>query len=188
MSLKPWKKISEETLMKNPWWQYILEHYELPDGKKAEYHRVHKEDAVVIVPITEQGKIVLVRCYRPMVERIGLEFPMGTRENKHTIEQTALEELSQEAGYGAGKIEDIGALTVAHGIMDQWMYGFIAWDLYPKQADPDETEEFEVYEFTVSELESKIRTGEIVDQHTIANWFLAKPRVLEIIDAQERNS
>ena len=56
MALEPWKKISSEDKFKNPWWTYRLDKYQLPNGKKGEYHYMHTGGSCFMIPITEEGK------------------------------------------------------------------------------------------------------------------------------------
>ena len=75
--LSRWKKLTSKIIYTNPWWTYTLDSFQIPDGVKGEYHYVHSEGSSMIVPVMEDGKIILVNQYRYLGERESIEFPCG---------------------------------------------------------------------------------------------------------------
>ncbi len=187
MTLKPWRKLSDELVNKNPWWEYRLAKYTLPNGKPAEYHYVHDPDAVAVVPIGGDGKITIVRQYRALVDRMNWELPIGGMEQSDSPEQMAREELRDETNLQAGEMESIGAFQISVGRVDSHCHVFIASDLSFLQGKPDDTEEFEIKQFSGDAIDEMIRSGELNNGMSIASWHLARPRVLEIIDQMKGN-
>src|SRR3972149_9814791 len=78
MPLKSWKKLSEATMFRNPYWTYKRDTFELPSGKPGEYHYVHTNGSSMVVPIVVDGSMLLVNQYRCLVGRESMEFPCGS--------------------------------------------------------------------------------------------------------------
>lgn len=108
MSLQRWKRIRLAEEIKNPWWTYRKDVAELPSGKQVEYHHVHTNGSSLVMPVLEDGRIVLVRQYRYLCDRESLEFPCGSVKNGSTFIETALEELAEETGFVARELTQIG--------------------------------------------------------------------------------
>lgn len=174
MPLKPWKKISSEIKLKNPWWTYMHDKCVLPDGKPYEYHYVHTAGSSFIIPIKDNGKIILVNQYRYLNERFSIEFPGGGIKEGQLPEQVARKELIEETGMD-GEFEKAGFFNPYNGIADEICHVFIARSLKPSNSEiKDDSEEFELLELSVEEIEEKIRNNEIYDGMTMAAWAIAK--------------
>jgi ADP-ribose pyrophosphatase len=180
--LKKWKTISSETKDVNPWWTYKLDHFEIPgDNIRGEYYYVHTNGSSMVIPLTAEGKIILVNQYRYLCDGESVEFPCGCVEAGHDYLQTAHEELQQETGYRAGKMTEVGLHNPYNGVTDEISKVFLAEDLQPGRANPEETEEFELLTCTSDQIDEMIRTNKIWDGMTLAAWALARHKVLEIL-------
>jgi len=133
----------------------------------------------MVIPITEEGKIILVNQFRYLGDRESLEFPCGSLEVGHDYLQTAHLELQQETGYRAGRMREVALFNPYNGITNEICRVFLANDLLPADAKPDATEEFEVLLCTPEEIEDMIRKNVIWDGMTLAAWVLARHEVLE---------
>lgn len=177
MSLKPWKKISSEVKFKNPWWTYMFDRCTLHNGKEYEYHYVHTAGSSFIIPVKENGKIILVNQYRYLNERFSIEFPGGGIKEGLTPEQVAQKELIEETGY-EGQIVKAGYFNPYNGIADEICHVFIAGNLKPSNKETkDDSEEFELIELTPEEIDEKIFTNAIYDGMTMAAWVIAKTKL-----------
>ena len=130
----------------------------------------------MVIPITDDGKLVLVRQYRFVLNGRLLEFPAGTVEVEEGPEATVKREIEEETGYRAHRWEHLGDFPLAPGYSDEIIYTYLAQDL-EKLKDPpaqDEDEDIEVVLMTPEELEAAIMAGEPVDAKTIAGFVLAK--------------
>ena len=129
------------------------------------------------VPVTPEGKLVLVRQYRFACEGRLLEFPAGTVEMNEDPAKTIKREIAEETGYTAGKWLNLGKFPLAPGYSDEYIYAFLAQDLEKLATPPqqDEDEDIEVVLMTPQELEQAILAGEPVDAKSIASYFLARP-------------
>jgi len=177
MALTPWKKRSESIVFRNPYWTYKRDVIELPSGKPGEYHYVHTNGSSMVVPVLGNGTLLLVNQHRYLLDRESVEFPCGSVKDGSTFEETARQELTEEAGYLAGSLVPAGEFNPYNGVTDEMCRVYIARDLRYVGAKPDETEEFELLRVTPADVEERIRSGAIWDGMTIAAWFLAKPGI-----------
>ena len=174
MSLRSWKKLSGSVIARNSWWTYRKDEFELPSGKKGEYHYVHTNGASMVVPVTVDGKVLLVNQYRYLCGRESIEFPCGGVKDGSSHEETARHELREETGYTSDRIALAGEFNPYNGVTDEICKVYIARNLVFVGGSPDETEEFEPVPLTPADLESRIASGEIWDGMTIAAWGIVR--------------
>lgn len=177
MPLQSWKKLSEAVVFKNPWWTYKRDEYRLPSGKQGEYNYVHTNGSSMVIPVTREGKIVMVNQYRYLANRESLEFPCGSVKDGSSYDETAWHELTEETGYGSNRFFMVGEFNPYNGVTDEMCHIYIARELYSVGAQPDETEEFEVVELRAEDIEERIRSGSIWDGMSIAAWHVVKAKV-----------
>ena len=174
MPLKPWKKISESTIIRNGWWTYKQDLCELPLGSNGEYHYVHTNGSSMIIPVTDDGKIMMVNQYRYLAHRESIEFPCGSVKDGSTHDKTAWHEFAEETGYSANELFMVGAFNPYNGITDEMCHIYVARDLRFVGGTPDETEEFELLTLSRDDIDEKIQTGVIWDGMSIAAWAVGK--------------
>lgn len=174
MSLRGWKKLSGTVVAHNAWWTYRKDEYELPSGTRGEYHYVHTNGASLIVPVTEEGKLLLVNQFRYLRGRESIEFPCGGGKDGSSHNETAWHELREETGYTSDRIALAGEFNPYNGVTDEICKVYIARSLVFVGGSPDETEEFEPVPLTPADLESRIASGEIWDGMTIAAWGIVR--------------
>ncbi len=177
MGLKRGKKLSTETKFSNNWWSYKVDKYLFPSGKEGEYHYAFTHGSVFIVPITNDGRIILVKQYRYLNDRFSIEFPGGgvKKENNHDFE--ARKELIEETGQD-GDLEFIGMFNPYNGVTNEICKVYIARNLKPSaEFKKDDSEEFELGKYTTSEIEAMINNNEIYDGMTLASWSLVKNKL-----------
>ncbi len=173
MALKRWKKLSDSVVVKNPWWTYKRDTFELPSGRTGEYHYVSTNGSSLIIPILPDGRILLVNQYRYLAERESLEFPCGSVKDGSTSEATARQELAEETGYSAGELIVAGEFNPYNGVTNEMCRIYLARGLGRTVAVPDETEEFEQVALTPAEISDRIVSEHIWDGMTIAAWAIA---------------
>ncbi len=176
MELKPWKKLSSEVKFKNPWWTYVMDKYLLPSGKEGEYHFVHTGGSVFIIPVFDDGNLLMIRQYRYLNERFSLEFPGGGVRVGENPDEIARKELIEETGYEAELVK-AGIFNPFGGVTSEYCHVYIARNLKPSNREkPDISEEFEIHKISVKELEEKISTNEIFSGMTMASWALVEKK------------
>lgn len=129
----------------------------------------------VVVPVTEERKIVMVTQYRFPVDKILLELPAGKLGKGEDPLHCATRELEEETGYKSDHVKEIGSIYTTPGYSSEKLWIFLAENLKPGNHNREEGEYgMEVFELSLNEIEQKIFDGEIVDGKTISAIFLAK--------------
>ena len=144
------------------------------NGPEFDREIVEHPGSVVLVPITNDGKVLLIRQYRQAAERFLLEASAGTREAGESPEVTAHRELQEEVGYKAGKLIPIGGSWVAPGYSSEYSHMYIATELEPAPLPSDDGEDIVVEEVDFDDLHQLIASGELEDQMSIAALLSAK--------------
>ena len=147
----------------------------MPSGSIATREIVEHSHAVCIVPVDDEGNVVLVRQYRKPVEESLLEVPAGGVEEGEVSEEAVLRELQEEIGYTAGKLQHLSSFWVAPGWATEFMHAYLATELTPSRLKADEDENIEVVRLPFDEALAMFKTGEIKDGKTIASMLLAQP-------------
>jgi ADP-ribose pyrophosphatase len=128
---------------------------------------VHPGGAVVL-PVKDDGKIIMVKQFRYPLQKIILEFPAGKLDKGEDPQLCAIRELEEETGYKAKKIEKLGAIYTTPGFCTEILHLYFAKDLTSGDYNREEGEYgMEIMEFTKKEIEEKIKSGEINDAKTI---------------------
>lgn len=177
MALERWKKLSTETIFTNKWWSYKVDKYLFPNGTQGEYHYCFTHGSAFIVPVTKEGKIILVKQYRYLNDRFSIEFPGGGVKTDEGHLEQARKELIEETG-NDGELEYAGMFNPYNGVTNEICKVFIARNLAPSEEfKKDESEEFELIEYTPGEIEQMISSNEIYDGMTLAAWALVKDKL-----------
>lgn len=149
----------------------------LPNGAIGDWECVRHPGGALAVPVTPDGKLVLVRQYRFAAEGRLLEFPAGTIEPNEDPFTTIQREIEEETGYHADSWQKLGQFYLAPGYSDEIIYAFLAQDLQKLETPPsqDEDEDIETVLMSPAELEQAILDGEPIDAKSICSFFLARP-------------
>ncbi|NEO70988.1 NUDIX hydrolase [Moorena sp. SIO3H5] len=149
----------------------------LPNQSEGQWECIRHPGGSLAVPVTPDGKLVLVRQYRFAVSGRLLEFPAGTVESHENPAETIKREIEEETGYRAHSWKSLGKFPLAPGYSDEYIYAFLAEDLEKLEAPPkqDDDEDIEVILMTPKELEQAILEGEPVDAKSISSFFMARP-------------
>lgn len=148
----------------------------LPNAAEGEWECVRHPGGAMAVPITRDGKLVLVKQYRFTAKGRILEFPAGTIEPGEDPAATIEREIQEETGYRAHDWQKLGEFFVAPGYSDEIIYAFLAQELEVLENPParDLDEDLATVLMTIAEVEAAIYTGEICDAKSICGFFLAK--------------
>jgi ADP-ribose pyrophosphatase len=115
--------MNDEVVFATPWFQIVAKNVE---GSNGPHYSLQTKDYVSVVAVTEDGRLVLVRQFRPAVDRMMLELPSGHVEPGETPEQAARKELWEETGYRADTFTLLGNLTPDSGRLGNRMWCFFA--------------------------------------------------------------
>jgi ADP-ribose pyrophosphatase len=172
---RSWERLSSERLVQTPYFALRSDKLRLPDGAiKDPYYVVERPDAAIIFPLTPSNEVVLVRQYRPPIERDELGLPAGLVEEGEEPEKAARRELLEETGYGGGEWEPLGSLASSPSLKDNWAYLYLARGVeLTSPPNPDEYERVEVLLVPVGEVLGEIKVGNIVSSSGVAAILLA---------------
>jgi len=176
--MRRWTRLSNEVLFRSPYVSFEHDRFRLPDGEEGDYYYVRSPGAVMVVPVDDEGKVILVRQYRYLLDEDSLEFPAGgIKEGTDPLEQ-AKAELREEAGVDAAEWTRVGRFASWNGATNEICLVYLARGLTPAAADPDRTEEFERVRLGWDELLAMAASNELFDGMTLASVALAR-RFLE---------
>lgn len=103
----------------------------LPDGTETDYHYVDESPAVVVLPLTPDGDIVVIEEWRQAVDRVNRGLPAGSMESDEEPSDAAHRELREETGYEADRIEHLLTAEPSNGIANSVHHHFVAYDCEP---------------------------------------------------------
>ena len=164
------KRIDRELKYEGSIVKVYMDEIELPDGKIAKWDFINHDGAAAVVPVTEDGKILMVKQYRNALDRYTLEIPAGKLDNK--LEETkvcAARELEEETGYKAGKLELLITLRTWVAFTNEKIDVYVATDLTPTKQHLDEDEFIDVKAYELEELKEMIFHGELQDAKSISS-------------------
>jgi len=174
-----WETISSERHFANAHLEVVTDHVRTPSRNQPRtWTIVHRKAAVVVAPMTRDGKVVLIRQERIPIRQAIWEMPSGQIDNHNAdqeqIKQVALRELREEAGYKLtenGELVPLGHFFSSPGFTDERGYFFLARPVQrcKQGAARDEGESIlDCREFTVEEIRRMIAENEIRDANTLS--------------------
>lgn len=145
-----------------------VDQVELPNGKTSSREIVKHPGAVAILPLTDDGKIVMVEQFRKPLERMLVEIPAGKLEKGEKPAETARRELEEETGYESKELEWLISFYTSPGFADELVHLYIAKGLSKKEtaAALDEDEFVNLVELSLDEAITYIREQKIYDAKT----------------------
>lgn len=141
----------------------------VPNGNVVQWDFIKHQGAAAVIPITDEGKVVMVRQYRNALDRETLEIPAGglNSYDEPTMDAAA-RELEEETGYKSNHLELLITVATTVAFCNEKIDIYLAKNLIPSKQNLDEDEYVEVEEYTVDELADMIYAGKINDSKTIA--------------------
>ena len=178
--------MSSERHFANPHLEVVTEHVRTPaHSLPRAWTIVHRKAAVIIAPMTRDGKIVLIHQERIPIRTAIWEMPSGQIDGpaQETAEQVALRELHEEAGYELakdGELIALGHYFTSPGFTDERGHFFLARPVEPcPNYVPDESESvLDCREFSVEQIRRMIAENEIRDANTLSIWARLWARAL----------
>ncbi len=154
-----------------------VERVVLEDGKETLRDIVQHPSSVVIVPLEDDGNVVMVRQYRKAAGRELLEFPAGVMEEDASPLDAARRELREETGLDATELIELGNFFAAPGSMTERLHAFLAKGLFANPLAPDDDERITLERMPFAKAVRMARAGELNDAKTLASLMLAAPHV-----------
>jgi ADP-ribose pyrophosphatase len=139
-----------------------------PDGRGHARQIIRHPGAAVVLPVLDDGRVVLIRNYRIAVEQTLVELPAGTLDPGEEPLETAGRELAEETGYRAGTLELLAVFYSSPGILDERMHLFLATGLAPGEPNLQGGEQIETLVLPWRHAMDMVRSGAIRDGKTVA--------------------
>lgn len=159
-------KISEETLYHGRVLDLARETHRMPDGREARFEVVQHSGGAAALPILPDGRLILIRQFRPAIEDYILEIPAGRLETGETAEVCVTRELQEEIGYLPGRVEKLDEIFSSVGFCNELIHIYLAYDLHPveRALEPDEFIELQI--MSLDEALELIKNGQLRDAKT----------------------
>jgi 8-oxo-dGTP pyrophosphatase MutT (NUDIX family) len=165
----PWTILSRESAYENDWIR--VDHHEVlsPAGGPGIYGTVHfKNYATGVVPIDENGNVILVGQYRFPLNAYSWEIPEGGGTKTVPILESAQRELREECGVTAANWLEILGVDLSNSVSDESGTLFLAWNLSETSAQPEHTEQLQVARVPFWDAVARVKRGEIRDSLSVA--------------------
>lgn len=176
MPLEPPQLLRRKLFYQGRKFSFEVNRYRLPNQVEGEMECIRHPGGALIVPVTSDGQLMLLRQYRFSVQRRILEFPAGTVEMGEDPSRTAEREVQEETGFQASNLRQIGEILLAPGYSDEVIYIFLATGLEKLEIprEQDEDEDIEVLLMSPGQVAEAIASGELTDAKSIAAYAMVR--------------
>ena len=167
-----WKRLAEKQVSSEDIFDGVILHVKrdvaaLSNGNTAVREVIRHIGAVCVIPVTEDGKVIMERQYRYPLDRVILEIPAGKLDAPDEDRLSAIRrELREETGYSADEWTELGDFHPAPAYSDEYITMYLARGLHKGERDLDEDEFLDVYAIPLSELVQDVMEGRISDAKT----------------------
>ena len=159
-------KIEQEILFQGRILDLARETHRMPDGREARFEVVQHPGGAAALPVLEDGRLLLIRQFRPVAEDYIYEIPAGRLEPGEDPAGCVGRELEEEIGRRAGQLESLGYLYSSVGFCNEKIFLFIARELEQTETALEEDEFIEPVALGVDEVLELISSGGISDAKT----------------------
>lgn len=162
------KRLGRELVHKGSIIDYYKDTIQVPNGNIVKWDLIDHKGAAAVVPVREDGKLLMVRQYRNALDRETLEVPAGglNGADEPTL-HAAARELEEETGYKSDDLELLVSIRTTVAFCNEKIDIYVAKNLQPSQQNLDEDEFINVEAYSVDELMDMIYSLQIQDSKTI---------------------
>ena len=183
MSDLTWKTLSSEYLFKETWFTVRKDKCEKPDGKIVDpYYVFEFPEWATGFPVTEDGKIILVKQYRQALGEVCIEIPGGcVDDTDKNYEEAIARELLEETGYAFTHYEYLGKTSSNSSTNNNWMHMYLATGgKKVNEQELDDNEDIEIQLVTMDELKQLLRDNQIVQSMHVTTIMYALAKLGEL--------
>jgi len=180
---RPWKTLDTTRLWESRWYNLRQDHVRIHTGDEITYTFQEHPGAVFIVPLTADGRIVLMHQYRYPVREWLWEVPAGAVDSNESLEATARRELAEEIGGTAEELRYVGHFFSASSISNLRADVFLATGVRLGQSKREATELITIKVVPVTEALAMAQRGEIKDGQSALALLLCEPSLLACANA-----
>jgi ADP-ribose pyrophosphatase len=175
----PWRVVQRRYLHRSPWRSFVRERVRIHSGAQIEYTYAETPDAVFVVPLTEDGRLVLIRQYRHPVRAWVWEVPAGSIHGE-SPDAAARRELAEEIGGRCADLHALGWHYGASATLTSRHYAFLATGVTLGASSREPTELLQVALLEPEEAFARARSGEIRSAESALALLLAEPYVRQL--------
>lgn len=176
--MEKFERLERKLVAKGAIINYYHDIVKVPNGNIVTWDFIGHQGAAAVVPVREDGKILMVRQYRNALDRETLEIPAGGLNGPdEPTREAAARELEEETGYKSDDLELLITLRTTVAFCNEKIDIYLAKNLKPSHQHLDEDEFIGVEAYTVDELADMIYSGKIEDSKTIAAIMSYKNKI-----------
>lgn len=168
------KQLSSENVYDGVLLHVYRDSVELPDGREGIREYIKHPGASVMIPITDDGQIILERQYRYPLRKELIELPAGKIDPGEDPLESAQRELEEETGYAAREFIYLGKLNPCIGYSNEVIHIYLARKLEYVEGQQDKDEFIESFQMTLTDALDAVRSGQITDAKTMVGLFWAE--------------
>lgn len=167
--MEEFKRLSRDLVAHGAIIDYYQDTIKVPNGNIAKWDFIQHKGAAAVVPVDDEGRLIMVKQYRNALERYTLEIPAGGLQTpQEPTLDAAVRELEEETGYKAEHVEMLISIYTTVAFCNEKIDIYLATGLTPGKQHLDEDEYVQVGAYTVEKLTKMIFAGEIQDSKTVA--------------------
>ncbi len=181
-----WKCLAVKRIFSSPWLRLEDHRVRAPGGREFRHVVVHAGPSVLIVPVTDDGRVVITREYRYPTRGWNYELPGGGIGGLRPA-AAARKELREETGYVGRRFRKIGRFVVYSGISSEFCHVFLATGLRLESQQLEPTEQITTRAVTWRELDRMIAANRFRDGMSLAALMMSRARLLPLVGSGRRS-
>ena len=165
----PWRRHSRRSVYANPWLELFHDEVTRPDGSPGIYGVVHLRNAAVgVVPVDDEGRVLLVGQYRYTLDAYSWEIPEGGVGPDETLLEGAQRELREETGFEAADWRLLFRFSMSNSVTDEVGAIYVATGLTAGESSPEASEDITLRWMPLDEAVTMIDRGELTDVMSVS--------------------